>query len=70
MAVLLRAEIGGQAWVLGVLVMVLRSGLGGGDAGLTVITYTVEPATPSAQALQFLSSWAEGRVPEASVEGT
>jgi transcriptional regulator with XRE-family HTH domain len=41
-----------------------------GDAGLTLITYTVEPATPSAQALQFLSSWAEGRVPEASVEGT
>ena len=41
-----------------------------GDAGLTLITYTVEPATPSAQALQFLSSWAEDRVPEASVEGT
>jgi transcriptional regulator with XRE-family HTH domain len=41
-----------------------------GDAGLTLITYTVEPATPSAQALQFLSSWAEGRVPEASIEGT
>jgi transcriptional regulator with XRE-family HTH domain len=29
-----------------------------GDTGLTIITYTVEPATPSAQALQFLTSWA------------
>lgn len=29
-----------------------------GDPGLTIITYTVEPATPSAQALQFLSNWA------------
>ena len=29
-----------------------------GDTGLTIITYTVEPATPSAQALQFLASWA------------
>jgi hypothetical protein len=28
-----------------------------GDAGLTIITYTVEPATPSAQALQ-LANWA------------
>lgn len=27
------------------------------DAGLTIITYTVEPATASAQALQFLASW-------------
>jgi transcriptional regulator with XRE-family HTH domain len=29
-----------------------------GDAGLTIITYTVEPATPSSEALQFLSNWA------------
>ncbi|MGO4601388.1 helix-turn-helix transcriptional regulator [Terrabacter sp. 2YAF2] len=28
-----------------------------GDAGLTIITYTVEPSTPSAEALQFLSNW-------------
>jgi len=41
-----------------------------GDTGLTIITYTVEPATPSAQALQFLSSWAEDRVPQESLEGT
>src|SRR6476659_6914487 len=38
-----------------------------GDAGLTIITYTVEPATSSAQALQFLSSWAEEEVPDRSV---
>jgi transcriptional regulator with XRE-family HTH domain len=30
-----------------------------GDTGLTIITYTVEPATPSAQALEFLSSWTD-----------
>jgi hypothetical protein len=29
-----------------------------GDTGLTIITYTVGPGTPSAQALQFLASWA------------
>jgi transcriptional regulator with XRE-family HTH domain len=29
-----------------------------GDAGLTLITYTVEPATASAEALQFLANWA------------
>lgn len=29
-----------------------------GDNGLTLITYTVEPATTSAQALQFLATWA------------
>lgn len=28
------------------------------DEGLTVITYTVEPASPSAEALAFLASWA------------
>jgi transcriptional regulator with XRE-family HTH domain len=28
-----------------------------GDAGLTIIAYTVEPASPSEQALAFLSSW-------------
>lgn len=30
-----------------------------GDTGLTIITYTVEPATPSAEALQFLANWTE-----------
>jgi hypothetical protein len=29
-----------------------------GDAGLTLITYTVEPASASVEALQFLSNWA------------
>ncbi|KRB45599.1 helix-turn-helix transcriptional regulator [Terrabacter sp. Root181] len=29
-----------------------------GDDGLTIITYTVEPGTVSAEALQFLISWA------------
>jgi hypothetical protein len=29
-----------------------------GDAGLTLITYTVEPASVSAEALQFLANWA------------
>ena len=29
-----------------------------GDDGLTIITYTVEPGTASAEALQFLISWA------------
>jgi transcriptional regulator with XRE-family HTH domain len=29
-----------------------------GDNGLTIIAYTVEPASASSQALQFLSSWA------------
>lgn len=28
-----------------------------GDPDLTIVTYTVEPASPSAQALAFLSSW-------------
>jgi hypothetical protein len=28
-----------------------------GDSGLTIITYTVEPASSSAEALQFLSTW-------------
>lgn len=35
-----------------------------GDTGLTIITYTVEPATPSAQALQFLASWASQEATE------
>ena len=34
-----------------------------GDAGLTIIAYTVEPATSSAQALQFLVSWAGEQEP-------
>jgi len=29
-----------------------------GDSGLTLITYTVEPASASAEALRFLASWA------------
>lgn len=28
-----------------------------GDPGLTIVTYTVEPASPSAEALGFLASW-------------
>ncbi|GAB3550792.1 helix-turn-helix transcriptional regulator [Arthrobacter tumbae] len=28
-----------------------------GDPGLTIVTYTVEPASPSAEALAFLASW-------------
>lgn len=28
-----------------------------GEAGLCIVTYTAEPATPSAEGLQFLSSW-------------
>jgi len=35
-----------------------------GDTGLTIITYTVEPATPSAQALQFLANWASQEATE------
>jgi transcriptional regulator with XRE-family HTH domain len=37
-----------------------------GDPGLTLITYTVEPASASAQALQFLSSWADEGIPDES----
>lgn len=39
-----------------------------GDAGLTLITYTVEPATSSAQALQFLASWASEQAPTGTLE--
>ena len=39
-----------------------------GDTGLTIITYTVEPATPSAQALQFLSNWADEEVTDDSLK--
>lgn len=35
------------------------------DTGLTIITYTAEPATPSAEALQFLNNWATSVVPSA-----
>lgn len=35
------------------------------DTELTIITYTVEPATPSAEALQFLNNWATSVVPSA-----
>jgi transcriptional regulator with XRE-family HTH domain len=34
-----------------------------GDPGLTVITYTVEPASPSAHALDFLASWSRTSQP-------
>jgi transcriptional regulator with XRE-family HTH domain len=34
-----------------------------GDPGLTIITYTVEPASPSAQALDFLASWSRTSKP-------
>jgi hypothetical protein len=37
------------------------------DPGLTLITYTVEPASPSAQALAFLASWsAQGTARDAA----
>lgn len=35
------------------------------DPGLTMIVYTAEPDTPTAQALSFLASWAENRQQEA-----
>jgi hypothetical protein len=41
-----------------------------GDAGLTIITYTVEPATPSSAALQFLSSWANTYASETSADSS
>jgi transcriptional regulator with XRE-family HTH domain len=37
-----------------------------GDSGLTLITYTVEPASASAEALQFLSNWASQVAPQTS----
>jgi transcriptional regulator with XRE-family HTH domain len=37
------------------------------DTGLTIITYTVEPATSSAQALQFLTSWTSEHKPSSAV---
>ena len=39
-----------------------------GDIGLTIITYTVEPATPSAEAVQFLSNWSNEDVSDSSLE--
>lgn len=33
-----------------------------GDVGLTMITYTVEPDSPSEQAVAFLASWASSAV--------
>jgi transcriptional regulator with XRE-family HTH domain len=41
-----------------------------GDSGLTIITYTVEPASPSAQALQFLANWASQRTVDVSSAST
>ncbi|KRF43037.1 XRE family transcriptional regulator [Terrabacter sp. Soil811] len=41
-----------------------------GDTGLTIITYTVEPGTPSAEALQFLSSWAASEPAPSSTHET
>lgn len=37
------------------------------DPGLTMLVYTAEPDTPTAQALGFLASWAETRQHEAAV---
>ncbi len=37
------------------------------DPGLTMLVYTAEPDTPTAQALAFLASWAETRQHEAAV---
>jgi transcriptional regulator with XRE-family HTH domain len=34
-----------------------------GDSGLTIITYTVDPASQSAEALQFLANWASEETP-------
>jgi hypothetical protein len=62
MAVLLRAGIGGQAWVLGVLVMVLRSGLGAVPWWWLHRTSTKQMVHPLAGALELTG--------EASVEGT
>ena len=36
------------------------------DPGLTMLVYTAEPDTPTAQALGFLASWAESRPDEAA----
>lgn len=36
------------------------------DPGLTMIIYTVEPSSPSAQALSFLASWSANHVPAAN----
>jgi transcription regulator MmyB-like protein len=38
-----------------------------GDAGLTIIAYTFEPASPTEQALAFLDSWSAR---EAAVDGS
>jgi hypothetical protein len=38
-----------------------------GDGGMCIVTYTAEPASPSAQGLQFLASWASEHAPEAAV---
>ena len=53
----LREPVAGEAVTQGVLLPA--------DTGLTIITYTVEPATPSAEALQFLNNWATSVVPSA-----
>jgi len=41
-----------------------------GDPGLTIITYTVEPASPSAAALDFLASWAASHPPARELVNT
>ena len=41
-----------------------------GDAGLTIITYTVEPGSLSAEALQFLTSWAASEPAPSSTRET
>jgi hypothetical protein len=38
------------------------------DPGLRIITYTVEPASPSQQALAFLASWSSQTVPAGVLE--
>jgi MmyB-like transcription regulator ligand binding domain len=41
-----------------------------GDTGITIITYTVEPHTPSEQALGFLASWASEQTAKTPAEET
>ena len=41
-----------------------------GDTGITIITYTVEPHTPSEQALSFLASWASEQTAKTPAEET
>jgi hypothetical protein len=38
------------------------------DPGLTIIAYTVEPASQSADALRFLASWSAEQLPSATCQ--